>query len=259
MTMKENVSIRTIVVDLDSTLLRTDKTISEYTAAVLKECRKNAIRIMVATARPLRTAMPYCRTVDFDAMVVSNGARIIHGNHQTEYGISRESAERVLNALTRYPNLRITVETGDRAYANKPIADYETILTDDLVGVARSEGVAKILVHLDDSDTLALVRKELPEDLYDSIANGYLMQIMNKAATKWKGIQAMLDICNCSAAETAYFGDDHDDVEPIKMCGIGIAVANGIEEVKAVADYIAESNDADGVAAFIEEMILKKR
>ena len=67
----------------------------------------------------------------------------------------------------------------------------------------------------------------------------------------------MLDICNCAANETAYFGDDQDDVEPIKMCGLGIAVSNGIDEVKAVADYVAESNDADGVAKFIEQQILK--
>lgn len=258
MTMKNSMSVKTIVVDLDKTLLHTDKTLSSYTATVLKECKKNAIRVMVATARPLRTAKPYCEMIDFDAMVVSNGARVIHGNHRTEYGICRESAERLLNALKRYSSLRITLETGDCAYSNKPIEDYETILSDDLVGIANVEGVLKILVHIDNEETLALVQKELTQDLYYTIANGYLMQIMNKSATKWNGIQAMLDICNCSPNETAYFGDDYDDIEPIKMCGIGIAVSNGIDEVKAVADYVAESNDADGVARFIEQMLLKK-
>ena len=68
----------------------------------------------------------------------------------------------------------------------------------------------------------------------------------------------MLDICHCSPDETAYFGDDYDDIEPIKMCGMGIAVCNGIEEVKAVADHIAQSNDADGVAKFIEQVLLTK-
>lgn len=42
----------------------------------------------------------------------------------------------------------------------------------------------------------------------------------------------------------------------MKMCGLGIAVSNGIDEVKAVADYITESNDADGVAKFIEKLLL---
>ena len=43
------------------------------------------------------------------------------------------------------------------------------------------------------------------------------------------------------------------------MCGLGITVANGIDEVKAEADYVTESNDADGVARFVEQVLLKKR
>ena len=249
--------VKAIVVDLDRTLLHTNKTLSSYTVDVLKECKKNGIRIMVATARPLRTAKQYCEIIAADAVVVSNGARVICGNQRTEYGICQQSAIHLLNTLNRHPSLLITLETGDVAYSNKPIADYETIISDDLVSIAEAEGVLKILVRLDDEETLAFVKESLTEDLYYTIANGHLIQIMDKAATKWNGIKAMLEISGCTPEETAYFGDDHDDIEPIKMCGLGVAVANAIDEVKAVADYVAESNDADGVARFIEQMLLK--
>lgn len=255
--MINGVNIKTIIVDLDRTLLHTDKTLSAYTVKVLNECKKCGIKIMVATARPLRTTKQYCDLINFDAMVVSNGARIIYRNQRTDYGICQKSAEYLLNALNRYPKLRITLETGDCAYSNLSIEDYETILSDNLVGISRDEGVLKILVHLDNEETLALVKNELTGDLYYTIAHGYLMQIMSTSATKWNGIKAMLDICNCSPDETIYFGDDQDDVEPIKMCGLGIAVSNGIDEVKAAADYVIESNDADGVAKFLEYRILK--
>lgn len=255
--MLKTVNIKTIIVDLDRTLLHTDKSLSAYTIKVLNECKKCGINIMVATARPFRTTKQYCDLLDFDAMVVSNGARIIYRNQRTDYGICLRSAEHLMNALKRYPNLRITLETGDCAYSNLPIEDYETILSDNLVGIANDEGVLKILVHLDNEETLALVKNELTDDLYYTIAHGYLMQIMNTSATKWNGIKAMLDICNCSPNETVYFGDDQDDIEPIKMCGVGVAVTNGIDNVKIVADYIAEANDADGVAKFIEYQILK--
>lgn len=257
--MINTASVNTIIVDLDRTLLHTDKTLSAYTIKVLNECKKHGIKIMVATARPFRTTKQYCDLIDFDAMVVSNGARIIYRNQQTDYGICLKSAEHLLNALKRYTNLRITLETGDCAYSNLPIEDYETIITNDLVSVANSEGTLKILVHLDNEETLTIVKNELTDDLYYTIAHGYLMQIMNTFATKWNGIKAMLDICNCSPDETVYFGDDQDDIEPIKMCGLGIAVSNGIDEVKVAADYVTESNDADGVAKFIEHQILKNR
>lgn len=255
--MINTASIKTIIVDLDRTLLRTDKTLSAYTVKVLNECKKCGIKIMVATARPFRTTIQYCDLIDFDAMVVSNGARIIYRNQQTDCGICLRSAEHLLNALKRYPNLRITLETGECAYSNLPIEDYETILSDNLVDIANKEGVLKILVHLDNEETLPLVKNKLTDDLYYTIAHGYLMQIMNTSATKWNGIKAMLDICNCSPNETVYFGDDQDDIEPIKMCGLGIAVANGIDDAKIIADYITEANDVDGVAKFIEYRILK--
>jgi Cof subfamily protein (haloacid dehalogenase superfamily) len=248
--------IKTIVVDLDRTLLRTDKTLSSYTVKVLKECKNCGIKIIVATARPLRTTKEYRDLIGFDGMVVSNGARIIHRDQQTDYGISPQSAVRLLGGLMKYPQLRITLETGDCAYSNHPVEDYETIRTDDLEGVFQKEGALKILVHLDSADTLSMVKNELSDDLYYTVAHGYLMQIMDKTATKWNGVKAMLDICGCSARDTAYFGDDQDDVEPIKMCGLGIAVVNGIDAVKNAADFIADSNDADGVAKFIEERIL---
>lgn len=250
-------NIKTIVVDLDRTLLHTDKTLSEYTINIFNECKKRGIKIIVATARPFRTAIQYCDLIDFDAMVVSNGARIIYRNQKKDYGIYPRSAEHILNALKRYPSLRVTLETGDSAYSNLPIGDYETILSDNLVLISNDKGALKILVHLDTEETLALVKSELTDDVYYTIAQGYLLQIMNISATKWNGIQAILDICNCSPNETAYFGDDQDDIEPLKMCGLGVVVSNGIDEAKRVADYIAEANDADGVARFIEHWILR--
>jgi len=93
MVMVNTMSIKTIVVDLDRTLLHTDKTISAYTVKVFEECKKCGIKIMVATARPFRTAKQYCELISADAMVVSNGTRVIYRNKRTDYTISQRSAE----------------------------------------------------------------------------------------------------------------------------------------------------------------------
>ena len=249
-------NMKAIVVDLDKTLLHTDKTISAYTVGVLRQCKKRNIKIMIATARPLRDAIQYYEAIPFDAMAVSNGARIIYGSQKAEYRIPLQSANNLFDALEHYSNLRITLETGDRAYSNKPIQDYDTTLSDDLKGIAQKEGALKILVHIDDGKTLSIVENFLTKDLYYTIANEHLIQIMNKTATKWNGVKAMLDTANCTLEETVYFGDDSDDIESIEMCGTGVAVFNSITEVKNAADYITESNDADGVAKFIDKEIL---
>ena len=51
--------IKILAIDLDWTLLRSDKTISEYSVNVLKRCERNGIKVVFATARPLRTVIPY--------------------------------------------------------------------------------------------------------------------------------------------------------------------------------------------------------
>jgi hydroxymethylpyrimidine pyrophosphatase-like HAD family hydrolase len=101
----------------------------------------------------------------------------------------------------------------------------------------------------------AIVERALPEDLYATVSGGFLIQVMDKKATKWNGVKVMLEALQCTPEETAYFGDDHDDVEPIRRCGMGVAMANAIEEAKAVANDITLSNDEDGVAHFLEQIL----
>ena len=252
-----SVNVKAIVLDLDRTLLRTDKSLSEYTVSVLNKCRQKGIAVMVATARPLRTTLPICNRIKFDAMVVSNGARILCGSQKTEYTIAPDCGTALLKSLQCQEDLRITLETGDCAYSNKPIGEYETILADDLIALVKSESIMKILVHFDREDTLERVKKVLPKELYCTVSGGWLIQIMDRKATKWNGIRAMLEMENISPEEAVYFGDDQDDLEPIRMCAMGVAVSNANEEVKAAADYVCGSNDEDGVARFLEQKLLR--
>ena len=69
--------MKAIITDLDRTLLRTDKSVSEYTCAVLKKCRDRGILLMAATARPERAILTYQQQIGFDAVTTLNGARII--------------------------------------------------------------------------------------------------------------------------------------------------------------------------------------
>lgn len=246
---------KAIIVDLDRTLLHTDKSISPYTIDVLKKCQNRGLKVLVATARPLRAIQDYMQVIKFDAQTVSNGARIICGNKKKEYSFKQEDVEYVLNILKKYPNLRITLETGDCAYSNVPIEEYETILCDDLIEYAKEEGTLKLLVYSDDGLALDIVKNSLPKDVYYTIAHGTLVQIMNNSATKWNGIKTMLEFIGCSPDETMYFGDDYDDIEAIQLCGMGIAVSNAIDEVKNAADYITESNDEDGVVKFLTQFL----
>ena len=97
----------------------------------------------------------------------------------------------------------------------------------------------------------------LSDDLYMTVAHDTLIQIMDKKATKMNGIEVMLRRFGISIDDTVYFGDDEDDIQPLTRCGIGVAMANGIKAAKDAADAIAESNDEDGVAIWLEKNLLR--
>ena len=80
--------------------------------------------------------------------------------------------------------------------------------------------------------------------------------VMNKNARKRNPIRDIAYYFGLSLDEVAAFGDDYNDIEMLRDCGIGIAVANAIDEVKAAADYVCDSNDNDGVAKWLEENVL---
>lgn len=246
--------IKAVIVDLDGTLLRKDQSVSEFTLGTLRKCREKGIKVMVATARPRRNAKMYTDIIDFDAMTFSNGARVIYGGNMTDIDVHFDKVAQTLDALSAFENMRITLETGDNAFSNRFVGDFPTVVVDDLLAVAKTEKVLKVVAHIpDDPD---VVKIKLPEGLHFTVSGGYYMQIMNRTATKWNGVCAMLDYFGISPEEAAYFGDDFDDIEPIKHCGVGVTSANAIDEVKAVADHITVSNDEDGVANYIVKNIL---
>ena len=119
--------------------------------------------------------------------------------------------------MEKSSDLRITLETGNIAYSNVPIKDYATIISNDLKYVAETEGVHKLIVGFDHDNTLEFIKNTLSSDLYYSLSNGNLIQIMDINARKWNGIKYILDKMGCKPENTAYFGDDFDDILVIRI------------------------------------------
>ena len=252
--------VKAIIVDLDRTLLRTDKTISDYTLQVIQKCHAKGILIMAATARPERAITMYHEQVNFDAMTVMNGADVVFpgkgsGNRQGNE-IPRKSAEVILQKICEMPGIILSLECGNEVYANIEIPEWNAIVFTEFPKLPTEGPIYKILASREKENIGPLVEKLLPEDIYCTVANDNLVQIMNKNATKWNGIQMMLEACGIEAENAVYFGDDNDDMEPLKKCGTGVAVANAIDAVKEAADEVVESNDEDGVAKWIERNLL---
>ena len=244
--------MKAIITDLDRTLLRTDKSISTYTLDILNACHRAGILIMAATARPERMVTQYHHMLHFDAMTVTNGARIILPDRVVVNGFSRDSAGKILAGICKHPDIILSMETSDGFFASEDIPEWSPIVYRDFPELPTDGEIYKILVSSKHDSIFQTVENTLTDDAYCTVAGGSLIHVMSRQATKWNGVKTMLETFHVSPDEAVYFGDDNDDIEAIQMCGTGVAVSNAIEPVLAVADEVTESNDEDGVARFIQ-------
>lgn len=211
---------------------------------------------MAATARPERAVLTYQNQIGFEAVTTLNGARIILPDRIIENGIMPSSAEAILKKVVMIPDIMLSLETEQGIFSNIPIPEWNAIVFHEFPALPTESIIYKILLSSQKSNIQFEVEKALTTDTYMTVAEGKLVQIMSTASTKWNSVKVMLETLGIKQNEAVYFGDDNDDIEPIKNCGVGVAVSNAISEVLDVADFITESNDMDGVARYIEKNIL---
>ena len=84
-----------------------------------------------------------------------------------------------------------------------------------------------------------------------------LLEFMPKGVTKAYGLALLAKDLGLTAAEIMTIGDEENDLRMIEYAGIGVAMANAVDQVKAVANVVTASNEEDGVAQVIEKYLLK--
>lgn len=250
--------MKAIITDLDRTLLRTDKSVSEKTVSVLKKVQENGIKVMFATARPRRAITTYEELLHPDSVATLNGARTFINDSSIDYSIPHDSVRKMLSGFIQIPGCVISMETSKGIYANVDIPEWAPVVTDCFPEIPSDCGsIFKILVSNENIDLNQHINSIITDDSYFTVAVGTLFQIMSRTATKLNGVKAMLKAFNIEPEDAVYFGDDNDDIEPLKWCGTSVAVKNAIPEASYAADAITASNDEDGVALWIEKNLSK--
>jgi Cof subfamily protein (haloacid dehalogenase superfamily) len=249
-------NIKMIVTDLDRTLLRSDKIISEYTAEILSCCRTRGIKIAFATARPKNRVDELGIAKLADMIILNNGSAIYHDDiSETKFGIDAFTVNSIVRYLiSEFHNLGMWVVYSDRAYKNCDISEYWAGTVYDGFDNLPDIPADKICLKAG-SEIFQTVREYLPQTLYAQLIRDPLIFIANKLASKWNAISLLAEKWNIDPSEIASFGDDNNDIEMLRNCGIGVAVANALDEVKSIADHVCGSNDEDGVAKWIEENV----
>ena len=253
--------IQAIVTDLDKTLLRKGAIISDYTISVLRRCQQKNIKIIFATARSIQATLRIFEQFMPDIFVGYGGAIVMEGKniiHQID--ISADISNNLIKESLNTPEVVSVFAINESVALTSCIGvlndQYSSHYqyTDFLNGY--NHRYLKISLNATCKATVERIAENYPmldmlrytgEDLY---------RFANRDAVKWNALKEVAIHCKINTDNFVAFGDDKNDLEMLARCGIGIAVENAIDEVKAVADYICGANESDGVGKWIERNIL---
>lgn len=254
--MKE---IQLIALDMDDTLLRSDKSISPRTVDLLLRWRAMGRHLVIATGRPPRAVAESLPQELWDIpWICYNGAEIrLNGEVLYQDLIPVQETQRILQVVQRcLPDSTIGMEIEDEIYFNRPIDRLTPYQVADLMSVATRPS-AKVLFYHEDFSTLSDMIADLPECARCLLSDKYrLVQILSHTADKSTALQHLIGQYGLTMEHVMSFGDDSNDVDMVRLSGVGVAVDNAIPEVKAVAARHTLSNDEDGVAVVLEELMV---
>lgn len=249
--------ISVLAIDLDETLLHNDGTVSERTLKTLAAWESSGRRTVIATGRPPRSARKIPDALLHLPCVCYNGASIY------QEGIAcytrtiaptdaRGIVERLLAVNT--PGW-IGMEIDDALYINRQSERWGHIYTPDLLAIAE-QPTAKIILPLQDYLYAEPLFGGLPDSCRVLLSEKYdIAQIMPGQSSKAVALHHLMERWGVTMDHVAAFGDDVNDVEMVAQAGLGVAMDNAVAEVKAVADRITASNDDDGVAQVVEDLL----
>jgi Cof subfamily protein (haloacid dehalogenase superfamily) len=240
-----------------------NKNISSYTIDILNQCHKRNIKLAIATARSEKVSERIARLIEPDIMILNNGSLVkdINGTIIFRKKISMKETNQMLQFC--YTNKIVsTVETDDGYYvsytssANHP--DYGHAEYNSFEKPLDKEAY-KIVVELKDENLINKLRNEHKSCSICHFTGETWCGVYPGETSKLNGIIEACNYYKIKLEETMAFGDDYNDIEMVKRCGIGVAIGNGIEEIKSEAKYICGDNNSDGVAKWIEENFLLKK
>lgn len=250
---------RILLFDLDGTLLRSDKTISKRTLDVLHKCREKGFLIGISTSRSEINCLKFVPELSPDILVVSGGAIVKYGEnyvYAAEFSVEEtknmiriarevcgEECELTIDTLhEHYWNYKVDPNVMDASWGETIYTNFENFV---------QKGV-KVCIEIFDSEKAMMLSKIFVDCDCVKFSDGDWYKFTKKEATKENAISKVCECVGITKDKIIAFGDDYVDIGMLKLCGIGVAMGNSIEEVKQIADVVIGNNDEDGIAEYLE-------
>lgn len=259
-----------LVIDLDNTTLKSDKSISKKNMQAIKECMKNNIMVSIASGRPPADVGEYVKMMSLEESIHTgdNGSTVFKLNDWTKVTnvIADEDYIKIASFLEENNIDYGIFKNGnlDFLYWDKSEIIQESIKKFFLKtkvlehDVLNSKGVYKICIYYKNEEELSLCRDMFKNlEVESVIADKGFLDVMGRGTTKFSGVMQIADILGIVEEEIAFVGDQENDLPAIIGSGLGVCVNNAVDSVKEHSDVILkQTNNEDAIYHLVYDYIL---
>lgn len=265
-----------IAIDMDGTLLRQDKTISDLTKNNLKKAAELGVKVVLATGRPIQGIKRYLEELELtnenDYVIAINGALV---SRASDYSVISASAVLTGKDVKYIYNKVRDLETYFHVFTSKDdLVNQKSKFSDDeekrlgltikvvdfLKDIEDEDEIHKVVLE-EQKDILDKITSKIPSELFEKYnmirSVDFMLEFMKKGCNKAIGLEKLAQYLGIKREEIIALGDADNDREMIEYAGLGVAMGNAKDEIKKLANYVTKSNEEDGVANVIDKFILK--
>lgn len=268
-----------IALDLDDTLLSTDKTISEVNINALQELLDAGHYVAIDTGRPIHGIKKILG--DYDVFNNKNvfylgyqGAVGYHPHDDSVFFSDLMDSAKVVSLIDsiRAAGINAMAFDDEKIYTfdgNQDIFQYNTVTNEPFEYIKDTKelldkNICKCMaISFEYPHTLLDFQKvidpQIEGDFISMFSTPYFLEFINKTTGKGSGLSILAEKLGVEIENTVACGDERNDISMIKAAGVGVAVCNGQQVVRDSADYITENdNDHGAIAEVIYKFILNK-
>lgn len=266
-----------LVLDVDGTLLNSNHEVSRRTLSTLIKVQQAGIRIVLASGRPtygLKAIVKELELPTYGGFVIAyNGSQIIDAS-TGEVMFERQVNPEIVPYLEKkalknkfpiftYTEDRIVTDTPDNPHiqAEAKLNGMEVVYEPEFSTSIDFNPYKLVLVSDDENSLMELTnlwKRRLNGSVEAHRSEDYFLEILPYGVDKSGALSVLLDHLEIERQQVVAFGDGVRDVGLFEMSGLGVAMANARDSVRACADQVTGSCDEDGVAQAIEAFILAK-
>lgn len=257
-------SPKLVALDVDGTLVDWENRMTDAVREAVHAVKDAGIHVVISTGRAIPGVLDAARNIGLDGgtAVASNGA-VVHTYHPVDvvHTVTFDASEAVRRVLEHVPDALVAVEEVGAGYRiSAPFPEWEIDGTvqiqtvDELV----AEPVTRVIIRAPEHDVEEFGRLVHGLGLYEVNYNiGYTawLDIAPEGVSKASGLEVVCERLGVDRADVLAVGDGMNDYDMLRWAGRGVAMGQGSDELKAVADDVTGTVTDDGLAVELRRWV----